>query len=239
MSSAQGVFGGTFNPIHVGHLLVAEEVRQIFGLERVVFVPSAIPPHKSPEGLIPVEHRLNMALLATLDNPYFEVSTIEAERGGRSFTYDTLQAFRARLPEDSRLYFILGADAFLEIDTWHRAEELFGLCQFVVISRPGISLGQVEEYLAGGFFVRCGRPSLQVVAARQVKDKEGAYLEAERPQDRCVKGRVYFVDALWVDISSSGIRRLVACGRSIRYLVPQAVEEYILKYGLYREEGGH
>ncbi|MEI9477177.1 MAG: nicotinate-nucleotide adenylyltransferase [Deltaproteobacteria bacterium] len=130
-----GLFGGTFNPIHLGHLRGAEDIRESFGLDRVVFLPAAIPPHKLRDDVIEPRPRLEMVKLATLANPFFSVSDVEIERSGKSYSIDTLRYFRERQPDS--FFFILGMDAFVEIETWKEYQKLFSLCNFIVMARPG------------------------------------------------------------------------------------------------------
>lgn len=138
--TAIGIMGGTFDPIHYGHLRAAEEVRQGFGLERVVFVPSGRPPHKPISEVTPPEHRYLMAQLATADHPHFEVSRMEIDRDGPSYTLDTLKALRQVYGEEKDIYFITGLDAVLETPTWKSFTELFELADFIAVTRPGYDL---------------------------------------------------------------------------------------------------
>jgi nicotinate-nucleotide adenylyltransferase len=142
-----GVMGGTFDPIHVGHLVTAEEVRVKFGLDEVVFVPCGIPPHKKGYEVTPAEHRYLMVVLATASNPHFIASRVEIDRAGPSYAIDTLRFFKQHYGEGTHLYFITGADAILEIMTWRDSEELFHLCRFVAATRPGYHLDELEKRL--------------------------------------------------------------------------------------------
>src|SRR3972149_6883120 len=130
-----GLFGGTFNPIHLGHLRGAEEIREVFNLEEIIFIPSSIPPHKVTEKVIEARHRLEMVKLATANNPYFSISDVELLRPGKSYSIDTLRYFREN--QQDNLFFILGGDAFVEIETWKEFQNLFSLCHFIVMARPG------------------------------------------------------------------------------------------------------
>ncbi|MFZ5631614.1 MAG: nicotinate-nucleotide adenylyltransferase [Bacillota bacterium] len=134
-----GIMGGTFDPIHYGHLVAAEGARHHFDLDEVIFVPAARPPHKGNRVISDPVHRLNMSVLATGSNVNFEVSDIEIKRRGTSYTIDTVSYFHQMLPE-STIYFITGADAVMEILTWHRVEELLDLCFFIAATRPGYRL---------------------------------------------------------------------------------------------------
>lgn len=194
MPKKKGIMGGTFDPIHYGHLVTAEEVRDYFGLEEVVFVPSARPPHKIGQEVSDPEHRYLMAVLATVTNPYFRVSRVEIERPGPSYSIDTVRYFRSLWGEESEVFFITGADAFAQISSWNNPEELLSLCTFVAASRPGYRL-RFEESL---------------------------------------RKRIQVIEVSALAISSSEIRRRVKRGESIKYLLPEAVENYIYKHGLYR-----
>ena len=131
-----GVMGGTFDPIHLGHLMIAEAVWNEYRLDKILFIPSANPPHKD-NVLTSAKHRFNMTLLATCSNPHFEVSSIEMERTGPSYTVDTIKELRRLYGESTELYFIIGADSIKELPTWHNIDELLTLCHFVATRRPG------------------------------------------------------------------------------------------------------
>jgi len=193
-----GIMGGTFDPVHYGHLVIAEVARTEFSLDCVVWVPAGDPPHKD-ERVSSEEHRYAMVVLATGTNPDFRVSRMELEREGPSYTLDTVRGFREEHPE-ADLFFITGADAILEILTWHRHEELVRLCRFIGVTRPGYDLARVNTVLPA------------------------AYLE-----------QISTISAPGVDLSSTDVRTRVRAGQPIRYLVPEAVEAYVRKHGLYRE----
>jgi nicotinate-nucleotide adenylyltransferase len=214
-----GIFGGTFNPIHLGHLRAAEEIRERFNLERVIFIAAAVPPHKEVEGGIPGEHRLEMVRLAISDNPHFVTSDIELKRPGKSYSIGTIQFFREKYGSDSEMFFILGMDAFLEIGTWKSFQELFSLCHFIVMTRPGFDKP---------FSARVLPPE---VADTFVADEQG---------DRFIHRDGYFIylqGVTFLDISSTKIREETREGRSMRYLLPPEVERYIKQHHFYRAEG--
>ncbi len=146
--------GGTFDPIHYGHLLMAEEARQAFALDEVVFVPNGRPAHKKEYLVSSPEDRYAMTLLATESNPCFSASRLEIERPGPSYTIDTLREFRRLCPELDALYFITGADAVLEILTWHEADKLAQECQFIAVTRPGFVLERLPEIVDAAFMGR-------------------------------------------------------------------------------------
>ena len=146
-----GVFGGTFDPIHIGHLVSAEEARVELELERIVFVPARLPPHKLDHVLSPVEHRLAMVELAIASNPYFAVSRVDIDRSGPSYTVDTIELLRDKWGPGVEIYFIMGSDSLLDILTWHNPQRLIRLCRFAVVSRPGyqVDLDELDDLLPG------------------------------------------------------------------------------------------
>lgn len=197
-----GIMGGTFDPVHYGHLVTAEAAREQYGLQEIVFVPSGHPPHKTTGTVSDFWHRYQMAVLATATNPFFEVSRMEYERGGRSYTVDTLRAFRQLYGAGTELFFVTGADAILEIIGWKQPEELLAMCRFIAATRPGYDLRQLNALL-GEYF----------------------------------SGSISILDIPAPSISSSDIRERVRRGASIKYLVPEAVEAYIIKSRLYQLGG--
>lgn len=221
---ATALFGGTFNPIHTGHLRVAEEVREGFNLDEILFIPSALPPHKKGDNLADAKDRYRMMQAATAANPAFHVSDIEIKRKGRSYTVDTVRHIKALLPADTTTFLMVGIDAFLEIETWKDCRSLFDLIPFIVISR-GAHGGPLS-----------GRHAELQAYVRTHVDKD--YRLDER-HDRLVHPRcrpVCLFDVAALDISSTAIRNQVRKGISIRYLVPDAVETYIMKKGLYVDD---
>jgi len=144
MEHAVGIMGGTFDPVHYGHLAAAEEARARFALERVVFVPNRHPPHKPEAAVSPAEMRYEMVVLAIASNPAFEVSRVEVDRPGPSYSADTMAHFRELLGDDVRLYLITGADAVLEMMGWHDPQRLAKTCEFIAVMRPGYDLAALE-----------------------------------------------------------------------------------------------
>ena len=140
-----GILGGTFNPVHYGHLVVAAEVVQELDLDKVIFVPSYLPPHKNDPDIAPSQDRFQMCLLATQSHPSFSVSSLELERGGKSYSIETVKEFLNIYGKDSKLYFITGADTIREISTWKDIEELSQLCEFIVASRPGFPMDGIDK----------------------------------------------------------------------------------------------
>ncbi len=193
--------GGTFDPIHFGHLVTAEASRAAFGLEDVVFIPSGNPPHKLERSVSTAEHRYLMTVLATSTNPYFRVSRAEIDRVGPSYTVDTIEGLRRGLGPDTLIYFITGADAVMELMTWNRPQDILVQCELIAATRPGY-------------------PPADIQRLRQVIPQVSA-------------ARVHTIEVPALAISSSDIRRRVESGEPIKYLVPETVEQYILKSGLY------
>jgi nicotinate-nucleotide adenylyltransferase len=214
-----GIFGGTFNPIHLGHLRAAEEIRERFDLKRVIFIAAAVPPHKEVKGGIPGEHRMEMVRLAISGNPHFSLSDIELKRPGKSYSIATIQFFRQKYGSDSEMFFILGMDAFLEIGTWKSFQELFSLCHFIVMTRPGFD-----------------KPFSASILPAEIAD---AFVYDERG-DRFIHRNgysIYLQEVTFLDISSTRIREEVSKGRSIGYLLPPEVERYIKRHHFYRAKG--
>jgi nicotinate-nucleotide adenylyltransferase len=154
MGEAVGIMGGTFDPIHFGHLVAAQEACVRFRLARVIFVPNGRPPHKKDYPVTPAERRYDMVVLAAASNPAFETSRIEVDRPGPSYAADTLKQLRDQLGPDSALYFITGADAIMEILTWHQPERLAESCEFIAVTRPGYDLRRLEETLTSDLLAR-------------------------------------------------------------------------------------
>ncbi len=132
-----GILGGTFDPPHIGHLIIAEEAREKLGLDRVIFIPAPQPPHKLDEPVTPLQDRVAMLRLSLRNNPYFSLSLVEAERPGPSYTVDTLRVLRAEYPPEAELFFIMGMDSLVQLPTWHEPRELIALCMLAVLRRPG------------------------------------------------------------------------------------------------------
>jgi len=215
------VFGGTFDPVHVGHLRVGEEVREEFGLERVVFVPSYEPPHKEGGVRASAFERLAMVRLAVEGSSCFEASDVEVARRGRSFTVDTLESLGRREGKEARLFFIVGLDAFVEIGTWRDCGRLFGLADFVVVERR-LSCCAKEGRRELAEFLMSGR------VGRFEEVGGGAWFE------KCEGGgRVWYFRCTCLGISSTQVRSLVRRGMSVRYLIPETVRLFIEEKGIY------
>ena len=184
-----GILGGTFNPVHVGHLILAEEAREKLGLDKIIFIPANLPPHKDNIDIANPQARLKMLKLATKGNKYFVVSDIEIKRLGRSYTIDTIKTLKDKYSKDE-LYFIIGSDLLKYLEEWRDLNEIFKIVKFIVATRPGYPLENIPAYIK----------TLGIRA---------------------------------VDISGFSVRQCVKEGKSFRYLVPEAVFEFINKTKLY------
>jgi len=185
-----GILGGTFNPIHIGHLILAEEAREKLGLDKIIFVPAFLPPHKDNSDIAPAGMRLNMVKLASGGNKHFAVSDIEIKRDGRSYTIETIKKFKEIYPKEE-LYFLIGSDLLKYLDDWKDVSEIIKMVKFIAVTRPGYPLEKIPAYIS-------------TLAIRAV------------------------------DISGFEIRSCIKEGKSFRYLVPEAVYNFIIKKRLYR-----
>ena len=167
-----GIMGGTFDPIHMGHLVTAEEVCQQFKLDHVIFMPSGIPPHKDRGSVTAAEHRYLMTMLAVVTNPCFAISRMEIESRQPSYTVDTVRRFYAQYGDDLELYFITGADAILDIITWKDYREILARCSFIAASRPGYSLQRLQDVLGSAFPAVMQRIHLIEVPAMAISSTE-------------------------------------------------------------------
>jgi GTP-binding protein len=220
--SLAGVLGGTFDPAHVGHIHVADRIRRVFSLSRVLLVPCAVPPHKTREDLSPARHRVEMLRLAAAGKPWLQVSTLEIERGGVSFTIDTLRELVRGEPPLVPL-FILGLDALLEIRTWKEHASVIREFDLILVDRPGNDLAEARQTL--------GEEILSRLVSVSAED-EGRLDEIDPPVGS--GGRIFHVRIPLSDVSSTRIRSAVAAGESPSGLVPPAVARYIEDQKLYR-----
>ena len=208
-----GVLGGTFDPIHVGHLDAAEAAHRALDLTEVLFVPSHDPPHRPADPHAAAAHRFAMVALAINGCPAYRVSDVELQRGGHSYTADTLRSLHAAGWEASQIFFILGADAFAEIATWYEFPAVLDAAHFAVVARPGTTIEQAAARTPGlGARIRPGAASL----------------------DRGPETGIVLVEALTRDVSSTTIRTHLAAGQPIDHLVPSSVARHIAAHHLYR-----
>jgi nicotinate-nucleotide adenylyltransferase len=211
-----GLFGGTFNPIHLGHLRSAEEIWESFELDRVIFIPASYPPHKDKGDILPASLRAEMVRLAIADNPRFAFSEVELRRPGKSYSVETIAHFRREFGPETELYFILGLDAFLEINTWKEYAALFSLSHFIVMTRPGFEKNFTPEHLP----VEMAKDFCYDSQTDGYAHRSGFFIF---PRE---------ITAL--DISSTKIRENIRKRRTVKYLLPEPVESFIFEHNLYR-----
>ncbi len=198
-----GIFGGTFNPIHMGHLIMANEVCKHHHLSKIIFMPTYIPPHKYVDDLVAAQYRYEMIKAAISGKSTLKVSGIEIKREGKSYTIDTILEILKRYGEDCEIYLIMGADSLNELELWKEIKKLSQLCHFVIVNRPG-------------FKTEASARLLEIVGSTSLLDLERLRIEINP-----------------VDISSTNIRKRVNDGDEIEGLVPKCVEAYIKEHGLY------
>ena len=217
-----GLFGGTYNPIHLGHLRAAVEVKEGFSLDEIYLIPCAIPPHKKSGHIAGAKERYEMARIATLNTPGFSASDVELKRSGLSYTIDTVLYFKSVLQKDTELYFILGLDAFLEIDTWKSYMDLFPLIPFIILTRPyaghtdpDLTQQKIEDFIKS-----------RISTGYKYDSSQSGFIHLEMEP-------LFLFDVTPLEISSSAIRSLIKRGRSIRFLVPDEAIDFIKTKGLY------
>ncbi len=198
-----GILGGTFNPLHSGHLIVAQEAYLRLKLDKVIFIPAASPPHKLQEDLVEAKHRLRMVALTLRNDPRFLVSDMEIKRPGRSYTADTLEELRRKYGPGAEIYLIVGSDTLDEFPTWKDFPRIARAAQIVVMARPGYPLEKIDDLKT-------------ILGEDKVEEMKGLMLSGPL-----------------IGISASEVRRRLARGDSVRYLVPRTVERYIKKHKLY------
>ncbi|CCQ92623.1 putative nicotinate-nucleotide adenylyltransferase [[Clostridium] ultunense Esp] len=197
-----GIMGGTFDPIHNGHLILAEYARTTFGLDKILFIPTGKPPHKDKDSISSNSHRYNMTLFAINSNPYYLISSIEIQRESIAYTIDTIKYLKSKF-NYTDFYFILGSDSLYQIHKWKDYKELLGLCNFIVAKRQDLDNDNLK------------------VKIKELSELYGSPLS--------------ILESPLIDISSTEIRNRVKKGLSIKYLVPESVEQYIEKNKLYKE----
>lgn len=198
-----GIIGGTFNPIHIGHLIIAEEVYNVHSLSKVIFIPVSLPPHKDITDLVDTMHRYQMVYEAIRGVDHFEVSDVEIKRNGKSFTIDTIRLVMNAYSNDCEIFLIIGADSLNELNTWKNIKLISEMCNIVAINRPGYNIKTIKNL--------------------------GKILEKDVVLD--IKKRMVHIPP--VGISSTEIRNRLKKGYSVRYWTPLSVEEYIRKHKLY------
>ena len=220
LSERIGIYGGTFDPVHNGHIEIARRVARNFDLDKLLIVPTSRPPHKDHGSISDAYHRYAMAVLATIDDPRLLVSTVELEAPDRPYTFQTVERLRETYGDEKDYFFIMGADSFAELDTWREPERLIAGVNIVVAARPGveISFSHLPEQVGANIVDLRGRND-----EARVETGGGA----KQP-------KIFLTDYVEADISSTEIRRMVGEGRSIKGLVPPPILDYIEKYELYR-----
>ena len=212
-----GILGGTFDPIHFGHLRTAEEIGQQLRLDKVYLIPSASPPHKTTAPVTSFHHRMNMTQMGIGDSPTMEALDLEAKRPGLSYSVETLKEMHRLFHPDPEFFFILGTDAFQEIETWKDYRHLFDYAHFVIIQRAGFQEENVADVVTQG--------GIDITPT----DRPEVFLAPSGNQ-------VIVMMTTLLDISSTRIRQMVSRGESIRFLVPDSVRRYIQEEGLYRND---
>ena len=219
-----GLLGGSFNPIHNCHLSIAHQVHGALGLSRVLFIPSGDPPHKHDASLASADSRFTMVQLATADVSYFEVSNLELQRKGKSYSIDTVQELRQRYGPSTELFFIIGLDAFLDFPTWRTPEILLRICHMVVISRPGRSFQELTNLTL--------LPQLDTKALDDLDRRTGTSLKISVPSSPGIT----CLSLPPCPTSASEIRRRIRSGATLANMLPPPVESYILQRNLYQED---
>jgi nicotinate-nucleotide adenylyltransferase len=220
VSSRIGLLGGTFNPIHNAHLAIARQAREMLALDRVVMIPSGDPPHKPSNGLASAKDRYEMVRLALASDPHLAISDVEVRRSGKSYSIDTVRLLQQEYGNETRLYFLIGLDAFLEFPTWREPETLLTLCSFVVLSRPGLSFQALSTLPL--------IPRLPQASLTDLDQGRAVRLDVPIGLQSLICLRV-----APSTVSASDIRGRMARGASTANLLPPAVESYILQHHIY------
>jgi len=217
------LYGGTFDPVHIGHIAVAHGLSKLFALDEVLFIPAALAPHKRESKVTPAFHRYAMLALATQREPLMRISTIELDAPERPYTFETLARMQESVGSEAQLFFVMGADSWMEITTWREWERVLTLTNHIVVARPGYDWD-----------------ALHVTPAilERIVDLRGADAERmAREIGESDRAKIYITDAVNMDVSATAIRRAVREGLDTDWLrlVTTSVADYIRKYGLYRE----
>lgn len=209
-----GLLGGTFDPVHNGHLSLADYVLNALELDSILFIPAARPPHKGFAQVTSFKHRSAMVKIAVLDKPRFFVSDMELQRSGPSYSIDTLKALRARLGPEVHLFFIIGMDAFVELETWKNGKQLLDYADLAVVARSGHPLGLIDS-------------GINILGNYSFDSVRSSWSAPDR------LGRIYPVNMTPIAISSTDVRQKVVSGVSLDGLIPAAVSEYIVTHDLF------
>lgn len=214
-----GIIGGTFNPVHYGHLRTAEEMREMFAIDKLLFIPAGRPPLKKPR-LVDVRHNYEMTKIAVSGNPLFDISDIEIKTRGISYSVETMRKLTDKY-RNAEFFFIIGIDAFLSLPKWKEPVNLMELTNLVVISRPGYCFTDLSS---SPYFVNAGKKILRRFdkgTRKKIFFNPGA------------GKKIFLCKVTELDISSSRVRRLIKAGQNIKYLLPESVESYIISHKLY------
>ena len=231
-----GLYGGTFDPVHLGHLAIARNVCELFEIGQVVFIPAQMAPHKVGREVTPPLYRYAMLVLATQNDPRLLVSTFELDSQDTSYTVDTLAHFKALLGPSCDLFFIMGADSWSEITTWRDWKRVLSIANHIVVTRPGYDIQEQSEELRSRL--------IDVRSVYQGQEPEGGTGSGTTAIDSQLlqggSGKVFVTNAVMKDVSATEVRLAVNSGRldALEKLVPEPVAEYIRKYGIYRKSNG-
>lgn len=215
-----GLLGGTFNPIHNGHLAIARQTREALGLDRILFIPTGDPPHKSHNNLAPIKDRYEMVRLAIASDPLFSISDVELRRAGKSYSIDTIRLVQQEYGANTTLFFLIGLDAFLDFPSWRKPETLLSLCSFVVISRPGLLFQSLSTMTL--------LPPLPIKPLADLDAGRRSIWEVEIGAQRLICLRLPPSE-----VSASDIRKRIGQNMPVANLLPPLVESYILHHHLY------
>ena len=222
-----GLLGGSFNPIHYGHLSIARHARESLSLDQILFIPTGDPPHKRDQTLAPAQDRYEMVRLAIVDDPCFAISNIEVLRKGKSYSIDTIRELQNEYGPATELHFLIGLDAFLDFATWREPEALLHACRFVVMSRPGQSFGSLRQ------LAMLGKLDPHVLA--ELDSGTRRRLDIATPSGP----GIICLSLPPCSISASAIRQRIRDGMPLANLLPLPVESYILRRQLYKEDSDH
>ena len=231
------LYGGTFDPVHIGHIEVARRVSQLFEIEKVLFIPAQMAPHKIGRPVTEPIHRYAMLALATQNDPGLSISTFELDAPDRRYTVETVAHFQQALDDSTELFFIMGADSWSEITTWREWKRLLTMTNHIVVTRPGYeptetNVGAVKERIVDlRSSLECGDPSPPSPRA------ERATLTKAATSRRTPGSGIFFTDVVMNDVSATNIRQIARDGptEELSKLLPGPVLDYIRKYGIYRE----
>ncbi len=217
-----GLFGGTFNPVHIGHISVSENLKAYFNLDKIIMIPAYIPPHKKSEEIADIDHRLAMLRIATKKHPFFSISEIEIDRKGVSYSIDTISYFKAKY-DKKKLFFIIGYDAFIELHTWKSYEKLPETISFIVMPRRADSRFEPDKMI--------------IDLNRYLKIDLGFGYEFDKSRSAYIhkkKKNIFFADIPSPNISSTQIRSCIKRDKDIGYMVTKEISDYIKEKGLYK-----